>query len=156
MPTVVRTGTNAARRQVTISLPRWKPTSVTSASATRSVVKTFLITTVSAVRVSDWASTRRARKPQAASPTASAIQRASGTWLVHSVKARIPVGRARMMPVPTTRAMRTSRGGRHVRAGAPPGASVISTRGIVWVYVRCWLASEGGEDGGQAVVERAV
>ena len=41
----------------------------------------------------------------------------------------------------TTRALRTSRGGRQVRSGAPPGALVINTRGIVWVYVHCWLAS---------------
>jgi hypothetical protein len=39
-------------------------------------VKMFLITSVSGVRVTDWASARPARKPQAARPSASAIQTA--------------------------------------------------------------------------------
>ena len=42
-----------------------------------------------------------------------------------------------MTPMHKASAMRAARGGRQVRSGA----SVINTRGIVWVYGHCWLAS---------------
>ena len=40
--------------------------------------------------------------------------------------------------------MRTSRGGRHVRSVAPPGALVINTRGIVRAYLSLLASVLGG------------
>ena len=89
-PTTKRSAANVPCCEVTLSLPRRKLTSVTSASGTRSVVKMFLTTSVSEVKVTDWASARPARKPQAARANATAIQMACETWFVQSVSARSP------------------------------------------------------------------